>query len=195
MTSESNRFTSSNSSSSSSSPPVVRGRSRSRRVLQPSSPLILRASSPWWSLRTDFFISWNCSKKTRGSKIFNHSPPSLFLILFLGFCGANILLKGLCRHAAHRCKCVCFQFFWQVMFRLCIIVQTNLVLFGFLATSKALLWQICSIAWDIKLIKRNCLVQIFTMAILVFHLDSFFYLSTVDYWTCKFLGGGHKGWC
>ncbi|CAK7336283.1 unnamed protein product [Dovyalis caffra] len=46
LTSESNRFASSNSSSSSSSSPVVRGRSRSRRALPPSSPLILRASTP-----------------------------------------------------------------------------------------------------------------------------------------------------
>ncbi|KAL9386544.1 hypothetical protein Peur_019668 [Populus x canadensis] len=46
LTSESNRFTPSNSSSSSSSSPVVPGRSRSRRALPPSSPLILRSSSP-----------------------------------------------------------------------------------------------------------------------------------------------------
>ncbi|KAJ6713831.1 F23A5.4 PROTEIN [Salix viminalis] len=38
LKSESNRFASSNSSSSSSASPVVRGRSRSRRALQPSPP-------------------------------------------------------------------------------------------------------------------------------------------------------------
>ncbi|XP_050286765.1 deSI-like protein At4g17486 [Quercus robur] len=49
ITSDSNRFTSSNSSSSSSSSPsntgIRRGRSRSRRALPPSSPLIVNSSS------------------------------------------------------------------------------------------------------------------------------------------------------
>uniref|UniRef100_A0A2N9IDV3 PPPDE domain-containing protein n=1 Tax=Fagus sylvatica TaxID=28930 RepID=A0A2N9IDV3_FAGSY len=48
ITSDSNRFNSSNSSSSSSSSPsngIRRGRSRSRRALPPSSPLILSSSS------------------------------------------------------------------------------------------------------------------------------------------------------
>ncbi|GKV45399.1 hypothetical protein SLEP1_g52483 [Rubroshorea leprosula] len=48
LTSDSNRFTSSNSSSSSNSSPSstqVRGRSRNRRALPPSSPLILGSSS------------------------------------------------------------------------------------------------------------------------------------------------------
>lgn len=77
LTSESNRFTSSNSSSSSSSSPSgtqTRGRSRtrSRRALAPASPLILGPSSSWWSncsynVPYPHFLkllngSWQCKK-------------------------------------------------------------------------------------------------------------------------------------
>lgn len=123
LTSESNRFTSSNSSSSSSSSPSgtqTRGRSRtrSRRALAPASPLILGPSSSWWSncsynVPYPHFLkllngSWQCKK----FYIIFILSCDFFPLLRLTFCSET--LQACCKD----CTCLCSFFFGGGVVRL-----------------------------------------------------------------------------
>ena len=93
-------------------------------------------------------------------------------------------------------------FFFIILFLICFVVLTycwrdyagmqrinvNVDAFNFFGkwcyVSALLPKSTCSIAWDMKLMKRFCLVHIFILVILVFHLDSFFHITSELYWTC-----------
>lgn len=120
LTSEQNGVTSSNSSSSSSSSPsgatLRRGRSRTRRALPPSSPLILDSSTTsWrdgWNLKQSFspiFLRNALKRKKAKSQFLNLYN---FYFIFFSFVYLGLKMPSSSResmHAAH--VCTCFYFF------------------------------------------------------------------------------------